>query len=104
MNIKTNWHEDAPVHNVNLDDATDRSASYAVVTSIADLTDRDPDDLEPLWDSVDPDALDTFVAHANESSTPYRLTFRYEGYAVEIAENGRLQLTPGGEAVSTASV
>jgi RNAse (barnase) inhibitor barstar len=102
MNIETNWDGDVPVYDIDLDETTDQSMSYTVVASVADLTDRDPEDLEPLWDSVDPDALDTFVDHANESSTWYRLAFRYEGYTVEIIEDRRLRLTPSEEAVQPA--
>lgn len=104
MNVETNGDGDVPIHNVDLDGATDRSTSYTVVTSIADLTGRDPDDLEPLWDSVDTDALDSFVAHVSKSSTPYRLAFEYEGYTVEVVSGQRLRFTPNTEAFSSAMV
>lgn len=97
MNIETNRDGDVPVYKVDLDEAADQSTSYTVVESIANLTDRDPDDLEPLWESVDPEALDSFVGHASESSTPYRLAFQYQGYTVEVVENRWLRLVPNDE-------
>ncbi len=92
MTIQRTRDENVPVREVDLDEATDRSTSYVVVRSIADLTDREPEDLEPLWDSVDPEALDSFVAHASESSTPYQLSFRYQGYTVEVVGNRWLRI------------
>jgi len=104
MNVETNGDGDIPVHNVDLDGATDRSISYTVITSIADLTGKDPENLEPLWDSVDTDALDSFVAHECDFSTPYRLAFEYEGYTVEVISGQRLQFTPNTEAFSSPTV
>lgn len=103
MNMQQNRDEDVPEYNVDLDGTPDQSASRVVVNSIADLTDRDPADLELLWDSVDPDALDSFVAHARESSTPYQLSFRYQGYSVTV-ENKCLRFLPIEEVPSSASV
>ena len=101
MDINTDAHGDAPVYTVDLDDAG-RSTSCTVVERIADLTDRDPTDLGLLWDSVNPDALDSFVAHASESSASCRITFEYEGHTVEVVEGRRLRLSPNGEPLSSA--
>ena len=101
MYTETAEDGDAPVYEVDLDDATVRSTSSTVVARIADLTDRDPSDLGPLWDSVDPEALDAFVAHASESSTPCRIAFEYEGYEVEIVGARRLRLTAKREPLSS---
>ncbi|WP_418284347.1 HalOD1 output domain-containing protein [Halorubrum sp. DTA46] len=102
MNIQKNWDDAVPVYKVDLDETADQSTSCTVVRSIANVIDKDLDDLESLWDSVDPDALDSFVAHARESSTPYQLTFQYQGYAVKI-ENRWIQFTPTEETPSSVS-
>jgi hypothetical protein len=93
--------EDAPVYEVELDDDAVRSISRTVVTRIADLTGRDPTELEPLWDSVDPEALDSFVAHAGESSSSCRIAFEYEGYVVEVVGSRRLRLIAKREPLSS---
>ena len=90
MNIRKIGDERVPVYEAELDEAT-RSASGIVVRSIAELTGKNLDDLEPLWDSVDPEALDSFVAHARECSTPFQFSFQYQGYTVEIAENSQFR-------------
>lgn len=94
MHIKTEADGDAPVYTVDLEDATERSTSCTVIERIADLTDRAPTDLDPLWGSVNPEALDAFVAHASERSAPSRLAFEYEGYTVEIVEGRRIRFIP----------
>lgn len=91
MNIQKNG--DVPVYKVDLDEVTDQSTSYTVAISVAELTDRNPDDLESLWNSVDPDALDSFVSHARERSTPYQLAFQYQGYSITVG-NGWLRFVP----------
>ncbi|WP_435075579.1 HalOD1 output domain-containing protein [Halorubrum sp. HHNYT27] len=101
MNIETNVDGDVPVCKVNLHEDTDRSASHSVVSSIAELTGRDPNDLDPLWDSVDPEALDSFVDHASDRSTPCRIAFEYEGYEVELIGARRLRLTAKREPLSS---
>jgi len=104
MSIQKNGDEKDPVHKVDLDEVGDQSMSYTVVSSIADLTGQDPDGLEPLWNSVDPEALDSFVAHASESSTSYQLSFQYQGYTVEIVKNRWLRFIENEEIRSSASV
>ncbi|GAB7010489.1 HalOD1 output domain-containing protein [Halorubrum trueperi] len=103
MNIQTHWDGDVPEYTVDLDGATDQLTSYLVISSIADLTDQNPDDLESLWDTVDPDALDSFVAHADRSSTPYQLTFQYQGYTVTVADRC-LRFIPNEAVSSSASI
>lgn len=103
MNIRKNGDGDVPVYKIDLEEVTDQSMSYLVVRGIADLTERDPAELEPLWDSVDPEALDAFVARASECSTSYHLAFQYQGYTVEIVENRWLQFTENEEPLSSAS-
>ncbi|MFW5938032.1 MAG: HalOD1 output domain-containing protein [Halanaeroarchaeum sp.] len=90
------------MYNVDLGGIADQPTSCLVVTSIADVTGQDPADLDPLWDSVDPDALDSFVAHASETSTPYQLTFQYQGYTVTV-ENRSLRFVPNEEISPSAS-
>ncbi|OYR38138.1 hypothetical protein DJ82_12750 [Halorubrum sp. Ib24] len=103
MDTQNTPDETAPVYKVDLNEANDRSTSQIVVESIADLTDREPEDLEPLWDYVDPEALNSFVAHAADASTPCRLAFRYQGYTVEIVENRWLRLVPDGDGSSSTN-
>lgn len=103
MNIQKNREGDVPVYRVDLDESA-RSMSCVVVEGIADVTDQDPERLDPLWESVDPEALDSFVAHASESATAYQITFRYQGYTVEVVDDHQLRFVPTEETLSATRV
>lgn len=62
-----------------------RSPSTAVVEAVANAEECDPADLKtPLYDHVDPDALDAFVASPADSC----VRFEYHGYEVRIDGDG----------------
>ncbi|AEH37155.1 HalOD1 output domain-containing protein [Halopiger xanaduensis] len=96
MTNHDNLDEIIPVYKVDLE-ATDQSTSAIVIQTITELTGQEPDELEPLWDSVDPEALDSFVARAEETETPCRLAFEYQGYTVKIDADGELRIAPSEE-------
>lgn len=61
--------------------------SEAVVRAVANARDADPTDLEPLYNAVDPDALDALFTdgHADD-----RIVFRYCGHEVTVYADGRV--------------
>jgi hypothetical protein len=64
----------------------DATASEAVVAAVADRAGVDRTDLPPLFEAVDPDALDALFADRR----PGRVAFEYAGYEVTVC--GRDQL------------
>lgn len=73
--------------------ATEREAtgtpSAAVVETVAAVEGWEPADVpEPLYESVDPDALEAFV----ESVEDGRLTFTYLGHEVVVDAGGQVTL------------
>ncbi|ARS88878.1 HalOD1 output domain-containing protein [Natrarchaeobaculum aegyptiacum] len=82
------------MYKVDLEHHIDQSTSHTVVSSVASLADTEPDQLEPLWYSVNPEALDSFVAHATDAGTSCRVAFQYEGYDIEIVGDGSLRIAP----------
>lgn len=59
-------------------------ASVRVVTAVADATDADPTTMEPLFEAVDPDALDQLVAagiegHVNFEFCDHDVTVHGDG-------------------------
>ena len=66
---------------------SDATASEAVVATVADRSGTDPIALPPLYDSIDPDALDAIFG----DDRPGRVTFSYAGYEVTVC--GRDQVT-----------
>ncbi|WP_459193851.1 HalOD1 output domain-containing protein [Halosimplex sp. J119] len=70
----------------------DQSASEAVIDAIAEQAGVGVLDLSvPLYDAVDPDALDAFY-RASEGEASASVSFSYYGYDVEVSGNGDLVL------------
>ena len=55
--------------------------SFRVVRSVAATTGRECDELRPLYDVIDPDALDALVGGSEAAP---RIEFRYEGCHVRV--------------------
>ncbi|SIR91430.1 HalOD1 output domain-containing protein [Natronorubrum thiooxidans] len=74
-------------------DAGER-ASNAVITAVATLLDASPVELDPLYEAIEPDALDSLVDHArriNDAGT-HQLQFVYEGFDVGVQTDGRIRI------------
>ncbi|SIR65578.1 HalOD1 output domain-containing protein [Natronorubrum thiooxidans] len=59
--------------------------SMAVVDLVAAVTDTDPLALAPLYDAIDPDALDSLCT---PDACVSSLEFEYEGYTVVVEQSG----------------
>ncbi|SFS00481.1 hypothetical protein SAMN05216559_2366 [Halomicrobium zhouii] len=57
--------------------------SVAVAEAVADAEETDPGDLPPLYDAVDPDALDQIFREERVGT----VAFEYCGYTVAIQDN-----------------
>ena len=89
------WYEVPP-------DVTAREPTSAtVVGTVAAVTGTDPESLRPLYDVVDPDALDRLFASVSGATDRKngrgRVTFRYEGLSIRVFEDGRIAVTPADE-------
>jgi hypothetical protein len=58
-----------------------------LVTTVAAVSDREPHDVQPLYDAVDPDALETLVA---DDSCLLLVSFHLEGYRVSVHGDGEI--------------
>lgn len=72
--------------------STGGSATEAVVSLVAQEKDCAPLELDPLYDAVDPEALDSICTATPDSSL--RLSFEYAGYTVLVDASGIVQLVP----------
>ena len=66
------------------------SLSETIVSTIATLSGTRPDELERLYDRVDPDSLETLFAPTNGAArrNDGRVSFRLDGYAVTVHATG----------------
>jgi hypothetical protein len=87
-------------HNATERVAENETLTESVVLAVADAIDADPLGLEPLHDSVDPDALDQlFTATGEEAnSVRGRVEFRYADCDVAVHADGHVVVTPIGAA------
>lgn len=92
---------------------SDLSLSQAVVEAIAeregvDVTDVEPPEYEPLYEVVNPEALDALFAPtaSGRPRPPGSVSFTYAGYDVTVYGDGRVELserTACDEAVSNSA-
>lgn len=74
--------------------------SEAVITAIGMHSDADDmmavaDDLEPLYNAIDPTALDTlFESTGTHERANGSVTFNYAGHCVTVDTTGRVELAP----------
>lgn len=69
-----------------------RSISTTVVVAMARASETEPNDLPPLYEAVDPDALDAvFAAQGDQSRrTGVTVTFPYAGHEVSVRGDGEI--------------
>lgn len=77
---------------VSFDDAP----SLTVVEAIGVISDETVADIDPLYSSVDPDALDTIFSTiaSGEMSGPVCVELTHAGHEVFISSDGRLSVRP----------
>ena len=73
---------------------TPRSLTNQILTAIAESTDQSVENLGPLYDAIDPEALDAlFAPRADGSPRPVgKVSFQYAGYWVTVSSEGAVEL------------
>ncbi len=72
-------------------DFTDTAPSQAVVRAVSAVTDAEPTSLEPLYETVDPEALDQLLRSGDAGM---ELTVRYLDYHVTLSGDGTVAVYP----------
>jgi hypothetical protein len=71
----------------------DVTPATAVVELVAEATDADPTDLDPLHGAVDTDALNRVVEPTEPNATgSLRVSFSYHGFFVVVRQSGNITL------------
>lgn len=95
-----------PSRTVTLGSSDDENVSEAVVAAVADAKGVSPVDVTPpLYDAVDPDALEAIVASmtCRPDGSTGRVEFSYGGYAVTVTCDGQVSVAPDGRTRSDQS-
>lgn len=90
---------------VSFDCTAFESPSTAVVTAVAAASGVDPVSIDPLYEVIDPDALNSIVASASGGfdSSCARIEFTYQDYRVLVKANGQGHLyEPNNRSLSAA--
>jgi len=85
--------DDGPVVSDEFD-PTVTDASTAVVLAVAAAANARPHELDPLYEVVDPDALNHLFDDPDRA--PLAVSFEYEGYAATVQGRGEVVLTDAG--------
>ena len=76
-------------------DWTEITPSTAVIELIAEESGQDPTELDPLYESVDPEALDRLISSdgMNPHDHTLAVSFSYNEYTVVIQSKGLVELS-----------
>lgn len=76
-------------------DWTEIAPSTAVIELIAEESGRDPTELDPLSEKIDPEALDQIVScnGTNPHDHTVSVSFSFCGYAVVVESGGLVELS-----------
>ena len=87
------WNDDRKVYTARFGDG--RSPCVAIVEALAAAL-PDDHDHEPLFEYVDPDALDVLVGDrpGSPTSSSVTVTFPVEGLLVTVGSDGRVSVRP----------
>lgn len=64
--------------------STDERPTEAAVMAVVAVTGTKAEELDPIFEAVDPDGLDLVFSPATDTGTDLRLTFTYCGCEVEV--------------------
>lgn len=75
------------------------AVSEEIISAVATTKGTDPTELEALYESIDPDALDTLYDRPGDGRgrTSLRVEFTYCGCEVSVARDGSVTVSEGPE-------
>lgn len=74
---------------------SDEPVVVTLAEALAACANRPADEIPPLYDAVDPDALEAAVRPRSDRSTDTRVTFTVPelGYSMTVGADGRVEIT-----------
>lgn len=76
----------------------------ALLQAVATAKDSRTSELDPLYESVYPEALSELLSHANQRGGIVAVEFAYEGFSITITENGRIRIRDGSPQIAQPGV
>lgn len=81
-------------HHVHYDPETSIGPSGTLVLAVADVADANPLELEPLYETVDPETVDEFVRSGGVPEIGGHVEFTFENYDVTVHASGLFEIEP----------
>jgi len=97
------YHPDERIHRATFD-ADVVAPSTAVVGAVSTVADRDPLSIEPLYSTIDPDALNALFADGRRDDGDIHVRFSMIGYRITLSSDGRVTVRPSRADTPQASV
>jgi hypothetical protein len=91
-----------PVIDATYDQDADRSPAETVVDALSEASGADPTELPPLYEFVDPDALDRLFDRDGSGDTV--LSFRVHTWNVFVRDDGRVRVCDATERIEPEPV
>ena len=91
------YDADAGVYQTSYDEEQLDELSYTIVEAVCSITGDDPTAVPPLYESVDPDALEAIIRSFQRSDTVGTnniVEFTLHGCLVTVYANGTVELRP----------
>lgn len=82
----------SPAHRVHFDPTVSGQLSSAIVSAVSTVTDRPPRDIDPLWETIDPEALERLLDHAaaRGDAASFGLGFSVDGLDLVVTDDGEV--------------
>ena len=73
----------------------EETAAEGVLAAVGELTGTDPAVMDPLYDAIDPEALNALYARGpdREQAVPQQVSFQFNGCAVVVYGDGRIAVS-----------
>lgn len=79
----------------------EESLSVTIVQALADAADVDPTDLPPIYDYINPDAIDSLHLDTREGApTELSLSFTVDNWNVFVSDDGQVRICDGTQPTS----
>jgi len=91
------YDEHFDTYRVQYDRDDSRQLTTAIAEEVAAVSGTDPEDLEPLYETVDPDALDRLLTPRDGTDSVGGVWFHYAGYRVTVRGAGEIEITPASD-------
>lgn len=89
------FHEEDEVYRLAYDREVD-TTSLAIIAAVAAIADTDPVDLDPLYSTIDPEAVDTLFdgSATGQIRSTVRVSFHFNEFEITVTDREIIEVQP----------